>query len=342
MTDQAELFSPALPPEKARFLTEGLEKVQGFLVPSTALYLTGIEYDQRGRVPGGICEIGVHRGKSFIAMTVGLAEGDEAVAIDIFDAQHLNMEATSVNALRDFKVYLERWGLKDRAKIIEGSSLDLEKEGFLEEGRRFRLFSVDGGHLDYHVLNDLRVAEATLVPGGIVAADDLLHVHYLGVITGVFQYLNSGGKLVPFALIPNKLLLTDAESVESNKARLHELFGAGLSKADVPFHDSAIDVYSDLLWTVVDTEGKAAPLMRATPTAEQLKKQVADLKAQVQKLARQRRNLRARVRQATEAAGPTGRADVLPKPLRRPARAVFRTLRRGAKPRSTDELGRVS
>lgn len=323
----AEPIAPPLPPEKARFLTEGLQSVQGFLIPSTALYLSGLEYAQRGRIDGGICEIGIYKGKSFLAMTVGLADGDAAVAIDIFDAQHLNLEATSVNSLRDFKAYLETWGLTGRIEIVEGSSLELEAEGFLEAGPRFRLFSVDGGHLDFHVLNDLRVAEATMVKGGIVAADDLLHSHYLGVITGVFQYLDSGGKLVPYALIPNKLLLTDAESVESNKALMLELFGAALQKEDVPFHSSKIDVYGDLPWTVVDTEGHAAPLQRPVTPVEALQKQVAALRHEVGVLTKQRAALRRRVRRLRKAAQtPTGRADRLPKPLRGPARAVYRAV----------------
>src|SRR5262245_37869660 len=109
VTDVATPTSLVLPAQKARFLTEGLDKAGGFLIHSTAYYLSAIEYLQRGRVDGGICEIGVHRGKSFLAMTAGMAEDDPAVAIDIFDAQHLNMEATSENALRDFKIQLDKW-----------------------------------------------------------------------------------------------------------------------------------------------------------------------------------------------------------------------------------------
>jgi hypothetical protein len=324
MADSTTLTSPPLPPEKARFLTESLESVQGFLESSTALYLGGIEAAQRGKVSGGIAEIGVHRGKSFIAMTVGLPEGDEAVAIDIFDAQDLNLEATSVNALRDFKNYLERFGLRDRVDIVEGSSLDLEKEGFLKLGRRFRLFSVDGGHLAHHVLNDLRVAEATLVEGGVVAADDLLHQHYLGVITGVFQYLDGGGTLAPYALVPNKLLLTDPGSVGSNKTMMRELFGAGLNKADVPFHRSTIDVYGPRPWTVLDTEGRSAPLQRPRTLVDELNEQVVDLQEKLAKARASAKRQRARANALAAAHPPReGRADVLPKPLRGPARAIY-------------------
>ena len=144
----------------------------------------------------------------------------------------------------------------------------------------------------------------------------------------MFQYLNSGGTLVPFALIPNKLLLTDAASVERNKAMMRDLFGGGLAKADVPFHDSTIDVYSDLAWTVLSTDGTSAPLLRG-PTVVALRQEVADLKLEVVRLARQRSALKRRLRAATAGTvGPSGRADALPAVLRRPARATYRAVTR--------------
>ncbi|GGF56820.1 hypothetical protein GCM10011519_33420 [Marmoricola endophyticus] len=327
MPDQT-LLAPPLPPEKFRFLTEGLERVQGYLIGSTALYLSTLEYVQRGEVEGRVAEIGVHRGKSFIAMTVGLPEDQTALAIDIFDAQHLNMEATSVDALRDFKASLESWGLTDRVEIHEGSSLDLEDQGFCEEGRRFRLFSVDGGHLHYHVANDLRLAEKTLAEGGVVAADDFVNQHYLGVITGIFEYLDGGGTLVPYALIPNKLLLTDAASVERNRAQLRELFGEGLTKAEVPFRDVTIDVYGDPRWVVQDLDGNTAELQRNPNTVPELQRLVSQLRRERNRVGAQRTRLRRRVSELEAALHPTGRADVLPKALRAPARAVYRALRR--------------
>jgi hypothetical protein len=328
MPDSSALVSPPLPPERARFLTESLQGVEGFLHASTALYLAGIEVAQRGKVFGGIAEIGVHKGKSFLAMTVGLPEGDEAVGIDIFDAQHLNADGHSVDALRDFKGHLERFGLRDRVQIVEGSSLELEKDGFLDPGRRFRLFSVDGGHLAHHVLNDLRIAEATLVEGGVVAADDLLHQHFLGVLTGVFQYFDGGGTLTPYALTPPyKLMLTDPGSVDANKAMMRELFGAALNKADVPFHRGTIDVYGDRAWTILDTDGHRAPLQLPRSQVDDLRQQVGELRAELAKARAKARRHRARA-DALAAAPPrrAARSDLLPEPLREPARAIYRRI----------------
>ncbi len=70
LTDAPTYASPALSPGKVAYLSSGLDAVQGWLVPSTALYLAGLEQAQRGEVAGGLCEIGVHRGKSFLAMAI--------------------------------------------------------------------------------------------------------------------------------------------------------------------------------------------------------------------------------------------------------------------------------
>ncbi len=338
MDDELTFESPALTPRKAAYLTRGLDAVQGWLIPSTALYLASIEQTQRGLVAGGICEIGVHRGKSFLAMGIDVPEGDALVAIDVFDLQHLNEDGTSKRALETFRDQLGEWGLDGRVEIVQGSSLELEEQGFLADGRRFRLFSIDGGHGADYVVNDLRLAEATLVEGGVVAADDVFNIHWLGVCTGVFRYFHTGGTLVPFALVPNKLLLTDAGSVAANRDRLREAFGAGLTKADVPMLDATIDVYGDLPWQVLDTDGGRAPLQRdpddvASVRAElvgaQLElsdaraalKTAREEKRQVQRRLRRHREAAEQAQQSTEAAPAAGG------PLRRRARALLKGVR---------------
>lgn len=333
-TDAPTYESPALSADKLAYLSSGLDAVQGWLVPSTALYLAGLEQAQRGAVPGGLCEIGVHRGKSFLAMAIDAPAGDPAVAIDVFDLQHLNEDGTSSKALDDFRDNLRAWGLDDRVEIVQGSSLELEADGFLEAGPRFRLFSVDGGHGADYVLNDLRIAEATLAPGGVVAADDVFNIHWLGVCTGVFRYFHSGGTLVPFALIPNKLLLTDPASVDANRDRMRKLFAAGLTKTDVPMLDGVIDVYGDVPWELVDDAGNQASLQRPDDSVDAVRAELtgaqlelARLRTRLREVQDDKRTLQRRVRRLREA----GEATPTPAPgdpgsgrLRRTARALLR------------------
>lgn len=368
MTD--DLVAPALPAGKFRYLTDGVGDVQGWLFPATGLYLAGLEAAQRGRVEGGIAEIGVHRGKSFLAMAIDSPATDPLVAIDLFDDQEQNLDGTSVDALKDFRSLLATWGLEERVDVVSGSSLDLEGDGFCAEGPRFRLFSVDGGHHAEFVRNDMRVAEQTLVPGGIVAADDVFNIHWLGVCTGMFEYFHGGGTLRPFALVPNKLLLTDPAHVADNRALMADLYGAAATKRDVPLLDGTIDVYADLDWTLEGPDGARAPLQRERGTAADLEarltgatleldrvrlelrraenhktdlhrrlKEARDETRAAEKTARQARRAEQRQRtraeeldrQLQDAARRRPAVEVLrdrlPGPLRRPARAVYRTFR---------------
>jgi hypothetical protein len=68
-----------------------------------------------------------------------------------------------------------------------------------------RLFSVDGGHTDPIVFSDMKLAEDTLTPGGIVIADDVFNQYWPGVATGTLRYMEQGGQLVPFAIGFNKV-----------------------------------------------------------------------------------------------------------------------------------------
>ncbi|HLY54396.1 MAG TPA: glycosyltransferase, partial [Stellaceae bacterium] len=75
------------------------------------------------------------------------------------------------------------------------------------EGRRFRMFSIDGGHTPGHVLNDLALAEAVLDERGFVVVDDFYNPAWPGVNEGIHRYWFSGGRLRPFAYGGNKLFL---------------------------------------------------------------------------------------------------------------------------------------
>jgi hypothetical protein len=349
MADATHPVSPALDPAKARYVTRGVNRVQGWLIPSTALYLAGIESAQRGRVAGGICEIGVHRGKSFLTMVIDLPANDPAVAIDVFDMQHLNEDGTSVDARKNFEAFLEEWGVRDRVEVVQSSSLDLEADGFLEAGPRFRLFSIDGGHTAPIVLNDLRLAEATTVIGGVVALDDIFNMHWLGVVTGFFDYIHACGKLRPFALVPNKLLLTDAASVEANRALLRESFGAAVTKTDIPLVGCSIDRYDNIAWIVESTDGTTAPLIPATAGEASIHAELTGLRLEQARLRKQLRQAESEIvaqRKKAETqltaqreltalpksfASPSGRLETvkkhIPSWLQRPARLVYRVIK---------------
>src|SRR6266487_1073513 len=246
-----------LPLVKAAYLRQGMREVQGWLNPSTALYLSALEVLQRReQIDGDVCEIGVYHGKSFLTLALGLPEDQRAVAVDVFEDQHLNLD----QAGRGDRAILESNLAKHRASanvdIIKASSLELDAVGFFKPGRRFRMFSIDGSHTPEVTCNDLQVAEQTVVEQGIVALDDLLNPQWLGVVTGLFSYWAGGGSLVPYGVVPGKLLLaTDLEQATVNRELIRRSFGDGMVKRDVPLGVHTVDVIGEVPWIVVDEEG---------------------------------------------------------------------------------------
>ena len=127
-------------------------------------------------------------------------------------------------------------------EIIQQSSLELERLGFLSG--RFRFISIDGGHTAAVVVNDLRLAERTLLAGGVTALDDILNHDWTGVPTGFAAYVASGGALVPFALVPNKLLLTtDAAAAARGRETPRRHFPLALSRPGLDFVGGIVDSY---------------------------------------------------------------------------------------------------
>jgi hypothetical protein len=175
-----------------------------------------------------------------------------------------------------FEANLAARGAGKNVEIIAASSLDLDAMGFVAAGKRFRIFSIDGGHTAEVTCNDLEVAERTIVDSGVVILDDLLNPAWLGVITGLFDYWHAGGSLVPAVLVPNKLFLASSpDEAKACRELMEEHFSPAVKKRDVPLGRHVVDVYGELPWTVVDVEGGAADLAAASRPAREPAKPVA-------------------------------------------------------------------
>lgn len=270
--------TPPLPRAKADYLRHGMTHVKGWLVPSTAVYLSGLEVLQRRHgTAGDICEIGVHHGLSFLSLALALPPGQRAVAVDLFGVEG-NVDGSGEGDRRIFERNVARHGSGQCAlDVVEASSLDLDRLGFTAQGRRFRLFSIDGGHTPEITCNDLQVAERTLVEGGLVVLDDVLNSGWLGVITGLFDYWSKGGALVPAVMVPNKLILgSSAEAASSCRQLMDEHFSRAIEKRRVPLGTHEIDVYGEYPWLVLDEDGTTGPLAKAPRMRPPLRRRLAD------------------------------------------------------------------
>ena len=96
------------------------------------------------------------------------------------------------------------------------------------------------------VVNDLRLAERTLLPAGVVALDDVLDHAWSGVVIGLSRYLTEGGTPAQFATVPNKLLLAaDRAAALHGKTFLRGHVPLASSKSDVGFLGDIVDCYVD-------------------------------------------------------------------------------------------------
>jgi hypothetical protein len=249
--------TPELPTPKADYLRGGMNEVHGWLNASTAVYMSSLEVLQRrAGVRGDVCEIGVHHGKSYLSMAVDLPAEERGVAIDVFGDQDANLDRSGKGDQDAFEGHLDRLGLRAQTEVVAASSLVLEEQGFLEPGRRFRMFSVDGGHTADVAANDLRLAERTIVDDGVVVLDDVLNRHWLGVISGLFLYWQQGGTLVPAVLVPDRLVLTaSVDQAELYRTLMAENFAGSLEKSVVPIGTGTVDVYGQASWVVRDADG---------------------------------------------------------------------------------------
>jgi hypothetical protein len=185
----------------------GNKFVDGWLEPEVLTILTVLNSAQRSKnISGAVAEIGVHHGRLFIGLNLLQRADEHAVAIDLFGDQDLNVDLSGKGDLAAFQRNLERWSPDHKVVIHQGDSTQLQAAELRELAHsEVRLFSVDGGHTDPIVFSDMKLAEDTLTPGGIVIADDIFNQYWPGVATGTLRYMEQGGQLVPFAIGFNKV-----------------------------------------------------------------------------------------------------------------------------------------
>lgn len=224
-----------------------MDEVQGWLLRTTAAGMLELLWaqEERGAQGSGLAEVGIHHGKSFLVLTAAAMEQERLFAIDVFEQQELNLDLSGKG---DRDVFLENleWFFPGAAPtVIARSSAELW-EVLPDLGMQgLRFFSVDGGHTRALTVNDLRLADRTLAEDGVCALDDLLNPHWTGVISGLVDFLRDSRSLVPFALLPNKLMLCRPGQAGLHATALRNALPTALEKTGCELLDWSIDVYGE-------------------------------------------------------------------------------------------------
>jgi hypothetical protein len=199
--------------------------VTGFLESEVLLVLDELNAAQGAAgVSGSVAEIGVHHGKLFLGLHLLRRDGEPSLAVDLFGDQERNVDSSGRGDVEKFRANVALWATDDGLVVHQGDSTQLTAEQVRDLVGGVRLFSVDGGHTAEIVQSDMALAEACLVDGGVVIADDVFNQRWPGVAVGTLQYIEDGATLVPFAIGFNKVFFTQPAHVPAYRAALESRF----------------------------------------------------------------------------------------------------------------------
>lgn len=196
------------------YLNRGMNQVQGWLDPFSAQAVAAVGREQRKLgLRGSVGEIGVHHGRLFILLYLLSATDERSFAVDVFSDQAQNVDGSGRGNEAIFLGNVVRHaGGSDRVEIYACDSNTLEPDDIGSRAGPCRLISVDGGHTADTTENDLRLADALLIEGGVCILDDYFNPMWPDVSAGAARYLLSpGARLHPFLITPNKLFLCAGE-----------------------------------------------------------------------------------------------------------------------------------
>ena len=187
---------------------QNMEKVEGWLDTTAAAVIHRLlRYQANAKIGGNVLEIGVHHGRLFLLLALATKRGERAIAVDIFEDQHLNVSLSGSGDRTILEKNIEHYAPDSEIEVVKANSKDLGEE-FIKSHSGARFISIDGDHTREATFSDLVLAERLVTAGGIVALDDIYRPFWSGVTAGLHKYYVNGGKLIPFAMVPNKVLFT--------------------------------------------------------------------------------------------------------------------------------------
>jgi len=160
-----------------------------------------LSFQESQGINGPLLEIGIFMGRYLsVLIQSALRTGSKVVGIDTFESAEYE---TVLSGLRQHLP-----NSLDNLRLVKSFSSDFDSDGILDllEGRP-RFISVDGSHEIDDVFLDLGLCEQVLADRGIIAIDDFLNPVAIGVNQAINAFFRQPRRVVPFAYLPNKLML---------------------------------------------------------------------------------------------------------------------------------------
>lgn len=182
-------------------------------------------------IKGPIAEIGTFEGRFFIALAHALQPGEMALGIDLFDWPNPEV-------IDRFEANCAKHGIEaDRRITWKTDSRTMKPEDVLAklDGRRPRLFHIDGEHSRHALSRDLERATAVMPPDGVIVLDDMLHPGYPTLMVSVQEHLEKHPEIVPLCIIDRqtivgatKFVLCHRDWFKRYEERMLEVFRANV------------------------------------------------------------------------------------------------------------------
>ena len=184
-------------------------------------------------IAGSMAEIGVHHGRSFFLLAQARRQGEQALAVDVFEDDELYQDPQGLGRGVRFKQNCQRLGVSlADDEIFAGLSTALDAAEIERRVGKVRFFSVDGGHRYDDVAYDMRLAAEALHPRGIIVADDYMNAQWPEVSLALADWLREGDNpLCPFLSSASKLYLCARSERGFYRAQAKQFFASGRYQA---------------------------------------------------------------------------------------------------------------
>jgi hypothetical protein len=215
-----------------RYLAERYEQVRGMSSRFAAAICGYLIRRQTALgIAGHLIEVGTFEGRFFIAMALGLAEGETAIGIDRFDWPNAGVEGR-------FVANCAAHGLaRDQFVSWKADSREIAPD---ELRAKLGVQPVRFAHIDSHhsrdcLTNDLELVSAVLHRDGIICLDDMLHPGYPMVVSAVFDYFARHREMQLLCVIDREDIVAAPKFLICRTSSI-DLYGNDLRTAFVRFH----------------------------------------------------------------------------------------------------------
>ncbi len=165
-------------------------------------------------ISGQVAEIGTFEGRFFIALAHMLRGDEKAVGIDLFDWPNPEV-------IDRFHANCARHGVPASRRVtLKADSREMKPQDLIAaaDGKRVRLFHIDGEHSRAALTRDLALATAVLADGGLIVLDDMLHPGYPTLMVAVYEYLETHPDMVVLAVIDRESITAATKFVLCQKS----------------------------------------------------------------------------------------------------------------------------